>query len=67
MKVISRKNIPARSPLSFSLLMWLILDYTDAPGWVSGVVWTLVSLMWLSFFISLYREKEVDVFTGESS
>ena len=50
-KVISSKNLPMRSPLIGALVWWLVLDKLGAPGWVWGVVGTMVVVAWIAFAV----------------
>lgn len=62
MKVISRKNLPTRLPVLFTLVVWLLLDRFDPAGWVHGAVWAVVVLLWVACIFQLAKEREVDVF-----
>lgn len=64
MKVINRKNLPVRSPLMFSIVMWLLLDRLSAAGWVYGVAGTLCAILWVIFFVVLFKEDQVDLFSS---
>lgn len=44
--VIDLKYLPTRWPLYQSLFAWLLLDRFHAAGWVKGVVWTLLGILW---------------------
>jgi hypothetical protein len=56
-KVISRKQLPTNLPTQFTLLMWLVLDKLDSPGWVWGVVGTLVAILWASAIHAMYTQE----------
>lgn len=45
-KVFSSLNLPARMPLGASLIMWLLLDRLQPPGWVWGAVTVLLLFLW---------------------
>lgn len=64
-KVISYKNLPARFPVLLSLVAWLMLDRLDPAGWVQGVVWTVIGILWIASFIGAYTQDLVDVFNGK--
>lgn len=53
-KVLSWQQMPMRSPLILSMVTWLMLDRFDAVGWVYGVVGTMVVILWIAFFCSLW-------------
>jgi hypothetical protein len=42
--VIKSSSLPARSPVGFAMLWWLLLEHIAAPGWAYGVLWTVVTL-----------------------
>lgn len=56
--VISRRCLPTRLPLMETILMWLVLDYTHAAGWVQGVLWTLVALLWIGAALVLLDQDQ---------
>lgn len=56
--VIRYTQIPAKPPSLFSVVVWLLLDRCQPPGWVHGVVWSFVALMWLSFIVSFFWQEE---------
>ena len=61
-KVIARKNLPARFPLISCMTIWLFLDRFDAPGWVHGIVWTLLSVIAIATLVEIATDDEIDVF-----
>ena len=61
-KVIAYKNLPAKLPLTQTLLVLLILDKYNAPQWVWGVVITIYSLLWILSIVSIANEKLYDLF-----
>jgi hypothetical protein len=65
-KVISSKNLPMRSPLIGALVWWLVLDKLGAPGWVWGVVGTMVVVAWIAFAVEVWNREEVDVFDSDA-
>lgn len=58
---IKSSSLPARSPLGTAILLWLLLDYTGAPGWAFGVMWTLVAVLAISWIHCLLTTTELDV------
>lgn len=60
--VIKWRDLPAFSPLTFSIALWLLLDRLGAPGVVWGIVGTIVAVMWIGFLYELWTEKQVSVF-----
>jgi len=61
--VIARESIPSYPPIHLTIIVWLLLDRFDPAGWVCGVVWTIVALLWIGFLVNFSKEKEV-VVTG---
>lgn len=39
--------LPTRLPIGLTAIVYLILDRFDAPGWVWGVVGTVMALLWI--------------------
>lgn len=62
-KVIDRKNLPVKFPLMQSILIYVVLDYYNAPGWLWGILTTLYSLIWILAIISFTREIDVNIFS----
>ncbi len=46
--VIKALSLPTRSPLGMAIVLWLLLDRLGAPGWVFGVLWTMIALCMLT-------------------
>ena len=59
--VIKSSSLPKRSPIGMAILFWLLLDRLSAPGWVYGVLWSLVALCGIVYVISFFTETERDV------
>ena len=64
-EVISRKNLPTRLPLWFTVVALFILKEQDAAGWIWGMAITLLVLLWICAILSVFTEINVDVFEGE--
>lgn len=60
-KVISRKNLPTRMPLALTIALGLLLDRCAAPGWVWGVVGTLMAVVWIAVIFGMFSEDDVEV------
>lgn len=54
--VISRNCLPTRLPLMETVILWLVLDFTRADGWVHGVSWTLAALLWVVVVMVMLAE-----------
>lgn len=60
-KVISHKNLPARMPLSGTLVCFLALDRIGAPGWVWGIVGTLLVVVWWVYVMDVKDQVDVEI------
>lgn len=58
---IKSSSLPARSPLLFAIVMWLLADRLGAPDWAYGVLWTVVALWAIVFVICLANTTFRDV------
>ena len=61
--VISRKNLPTKSPIGLIILFYLLLDKLNAPQWVWGGLGFLLLFMLIAWIVSLFTEDEIDIFT----
>lgn len=66
-KVISYKNLPTKLPLGFTALVWMILDKTNAPELIQGIVWTIVGVFWLIAINLIFRQTQVNMFDKEEN
>lgn len=46
-RVFAVANMPARPPLGATLVLWLLLDRLQPPGWVWGATSCAVLFLWL--------------------
>ena len=60
-KVISRKNLPIRNPFLATMVLGLLLDRFNAPGWAWGASMMFAVLVWIAFFHEWFAQVEVDV------
>lgn len=62
-RVISRKSLPAKLPIWTTVLMFLLLDRFNAPGWVWGGMGVIFAIAWIvSVYQTFWLEKDVDLF-----
>ncbi len=61
-QVLARSSIGAGLPIFSTAVVWLLLDRLHASDLVSGVVYTVVALVWLGCIHRLVTEKSVDIF-----
>lgn len=54
MKFISPKVIPPRSPLLSTAVWVTFLSYWGAPGWLWGVMGTVIVINWVVFFLAAF-------------
>lgn len=60
-KIIASKNMPYRLPLISTLVWWLVMERLSAPGWLYGVLGTLLAIAWIVAIVDLATNEEVDV------
>lgn len=65
-KVISPKNEATKLPLWSTLISWLVLDRTQPPQWVWGVVGTIFALIWIASIVGIIRQEHVDIFKDKA-
>lgn len=64
-KVVSSKCLPTYYPIGATAWAWLLTCHLYAPpGWVCGVVWTLVAWLWIAVIIIRRQAEYVDIFKG---
>lgn len=62
--VIAWSSLPARLPIAGPLAIGLLLDRISPPGWLWGVVGSIVGLWWLAVIVSWGQSEPVDVARG---
>ena len=63
MRVIHRKNLPIKLPITQTLTIFLAMDYWNAPEWLFGVVCFSAAIIWGATIYSITTQKMEDVFT----
>lgn len=66
MKVVSRKNLPAKLPIYSTAVAYLLLDKFHAADWVWGVIGTLYTLIWIICIVAIVKQEQVELFPKES-
>lgn len=61
-KVIDYKNKPAIIPFWQSITVFLFLSHFDTPGWVWGIVGTLMVIWWIGSLVAVKQQTEIDIF-----
>ena len=64
-KVVSSTNLPARLPITFSIVMWLLLDRIQAPGYVYGIVFTIIGIMAIAAAIDIWKREDVTLWKND--
>ena len=62
--VISRKNLPTSSPVTFVAVLYLLLDKFNAPGWVWGSVGLLMLFIFIAWITSMVTDTQIDIING---
>lgn len=62
MKVVPYKNLPTTFPFVGTAVIYLLLDKWHVPGWVWGVVGTLVVIRWSIAIAMAFVQKQTDIF-----
>lgn len=60
-KVISKKNLPTRSPILTTVVYVLAMDYWNAPQWLWGAVGLFLIFIWIAWIVSFFNQDEIDV------
>lgn len=59
--IIKRSNLPTRFPVKETLLIYLCLDYWNAPEWSFGAFYAVYGIIWIASIMIWWEEEEVDV------
>lgn len=60
-KVVSFKQLPSQLPTTGTAVWLLVLDRLHAPGWVWGVVITLLVLIWIIVIVMMIKKQQVEL------
>lgn len=61
-KVISYKNLPTRYPTSATVFAYILYDIGKLSDIVSGIVGTLLFVLWINAIYHSIQEEETDIF-----
>lgn len=61
LQYISKGNLSPNLPIQFTALVYLFMDKFNAPGWLWGVVITILVILWLAIFYVLANAKHIDI------
>lgn len=56
--VIHRNNFPTRPPIVFGIVLWLLLDRLQAPGWLYGALFCLYGILLIASIVMIFKEDE---------
>lgn len=59
-KVIAWKNLPTRFPTYQTVLAWLLLDRFHVPGYVYGIVGTVLAFLWVGSIMMMCKEEKAE-------
>lgn len=60
--VIKRESLQTTPPLLATMVWGLMLDRFHAPGYVWGILGTIVFILWIAYFSLLFTEEVRDPF-----
>lgn len=60
--VISYKNLPAKMPVTQSIVFCLLLDRLQVPGFVWGIAISMIVIWWIIAIYVFFYQKTVDIF-----
>src|SRR5690606_39741913 len=66
-KVISRSNLPARSPILSTIVFALAMDYWNAPQWLWGAIGLFMLVIWIAWIMTFFIHDEIDVISKYQS
>lgn len=58
--VIAWRYMPARLPVGFTALWWLVMERIDAPGWAWGMFWLVLAVVWAISIFLLFTQRLCD-------
>ena len=58
-KVISRSQIPVGLPINTTISAYLLLDKFSASDLVCGIVWTLITIIWIGAILSIMTDTSI--------
>ena len=61
-KWIHRSNMPLKLPVTSSVVLYLLLDKCQAAGWVQGVAYTIMGLIWVGAVVAIFNSERLEEF-----
>jgi hypothetical protein len=56
-KVIASSELPPRLPIYPTLTLWLVLEKTEAAGWIWGATGCVMLFVWIACLIGFFTTK----------
>ena len=60
-KFIKANNMPPRMSILWPIVWWLVLERFNAPGWVFGVMFTMIGLIYAVEAWRMFAGEAVDL------
>jgi hypothetical protein len=65
-KAIKRKNLPAKLPVTSTVIMLIAVDYWQAPEWLKGILYFIYALIWITaIYVMFFSTEYVDVLNDD--
>jgi hypothetical protein len=64
-KVISASNLPPKPPVTLMIASYLLMQHLSSPGWVYGVVFTILGVAAIASIIRMGLVKPTDIFKND--
>jgi len=61
-KWICYRNMPPKLPIISAITCWLFLDRVNAAGWIYGVCFSIIGLIFLGNLIRFFQDDMIDIF-----
>lgn len=61
-KWIHQNNVPLKLPLTPSIVLWLLLDKLQAAGWMQGVAYTILGILWIGAIVAIVNSERLEEF-----
>jgi len=59
--VLDYKSLPSRTPGIPTAVIFLLLDRFHAAGWLWGVAFSVIGLLWIAVVVSIFQEKKISI------
>lgn len=60
-KYIKSNNLPPRLSILWPIVWWLVLERFNAPGWLYGVLFTIIGIVYVTEVWRLFAADAVDL------